>query len=134
MAEKKESLYFGSYDSFSKILRTWLVAYGIGAPVLFATQAGFSQLLIAHGIAAKVIVLFVGGAGLQAIGAFIYKIVMWYLYYGENKEKFRTTWRYRSSHWLSEQVWLDVVFDGGAIVAFGYATWLVTLVFVAPAG
>ena len=37
--------YFDSYRALASTLRTWLVAYGIGAPVLFASQSAFAEIL-----------------------------------------------------------------------------------------
>ena len=39
--------YFRAYEEYSKLIRTWLVAYGVGAPVLLFTNdrlAGIQEL------------------------------------------------------------------------------------------
>lgn len=38
MATTNAEHYFQAYAEYSKVLRTWLVAYGIGAPVLLLTN------------------------------------------------------------------------------------------------
>jgi hypothetical protein len=34
--------YFGAYEEYSKVVRTWLVAYGVGRPVLLFTNERIS--------------------------------------------------------------------------------------------
>ena len=46
MADEIEELY-KAYEEHAKTLRTWLVAYGIGAPVVFLTNEQLSKRLLA---------------------------------------------------------------------------------------
>lgn len=41
-----DSIYFEPYAKFAATLRTWLMAYGIGVPFLFATQEKFAKVIL----------------------------------------------------------------------------------------
>lgn len=118
----KETGFYEAYAGFAKTLRTWLVAYGIGAPVLFASQSAFATLLKEKQATVCIIGLFLIGVSLQLTAALMYKATMWYLYFGELSEAFQCTRRYKVSDWLSEQFWLELCFDIGSIVTFAWAT------------
>lgn len=72
-------IYLDSYRNFSKTLRTWLVAYGIGAPVLFASQEEFSSLFVDKVSALRIICLYLIGVSSQILSALLSKISMWYI-------------------------------------------------------
>lgn len=121
-AVKRETGFSSSYVEFAKTLRTWFVAYGIGAPVFVLGQdtlrASWQSIPDARFIAE----CFLGGVALQVIAALVYKISMWYLYMGELDEEFCNSTRYEWSESISVALWLEVLFDVGTIGLFGYAT------------
>jgi hypothetical protein len=121
-----------SYQILARTLRTWLVAYGIGAPVLFASQPSFSKVLEDPKKAEGMIYAFLGGVVIQIIATFIYKIAMWYLMLGCQKPAFKSSLRYRLSDWLSEQLWLEVLFDLASMGLFAWATARTLLLYLAP--
>jgi len=41
--------YFKAYEEYSKVLRTWFVAYGIGGPVLLLTNETLAKAIKASG-------------------------------------------------------------------------------------
>lgn len=61
---------------------TWLVAYGIGAPVLFLTQSGVADALRKTGAARSIALTFLVGVSVQVLSALLYKTTMWQLYMG----------------------------------------------------
>ena len=124
---EEAKIYLDSYRSFSTTLRTWLVAYGIGAPVLFASQDAFSSLLTNKEIVFKVICLFLVGVSTQIISALLNKISMWYIMWGAMNEDFKSEKRYTLSDWYSEQLWIEIVFDILSIVVFAWSTVLVLI-------
>ena len=120
-----ETGFYEAYAGFAKTLRTWLVAYGIGVPVLFASQATFATILREKDAAVCIICLFLFGVTLQVVAALLFKATMWYLYFGELYSDFQSTRRHRVSDWLSEQLWLEMCFDIGSVVMFAWATvWM----------
>ena len=123
--------YAECYFSFSKNLRTWLIAYGIGAPILFASQDSFSQLLKQRSEMCFVICMFLIGVAVQVLSAFLYKASMWYIMWGAMKPEFKSTRRYNTANWVSEQFWLDLLFDVASIGVFAWATIEVMMLYVA---
>ena len=122
--------FYEPYVAFSRVLRTWLVAYGIGAPVLFASQDAFTPILKDPKTAAPIIGLFLFGAIVQILAAVIYKYSMGYIYFGELKEVFQKTIRYKVSEWFSEAMWLEMTFDILSIGSFSWATIKVLSLYV----
>ena len=127
MAEKIESQadqYFNVYAELSKTLRTWLVAYGIGAPIVLLTNASFSTVIRKAGDSKYIAGAFLLGVAAQVALAAINKISMWALYYGETQPAYKMTRRFKFAHLVSETFAIDFLLDIGAIVAFTWATWV----------
>ena len=57
----QESGFYGPYSHFSRTLRAWLVAYGIGGPVLLVSQDHLSGLVLKSGVGLYISTLFLGG-------------------------------------------------------------------------
>lgn len=117
----------GFHEPYAKLadrLRGWLLAYGIGAPVLFVSQDRISNALNQSQCSRFVISLFLAGISIQIVASFIYKASMWYLYVGEYDPEFCKTYRFRVSDWFSEQFWIEALSDLGSIVLFGIGTYI----------
>jgi hypothetical protein len=125
MKKTEKEDYFPSYAAFAKLLRTWLVGFGIGVPILFCSQDAFSDILERPSMAITIIVMFLGGVVIQVIAALLYKTTMWYLYCGERDEEFKKSMRYDFFDWVSEQYWLEVLIDLITILLFAIATSMV---------
>lgn len=121
--------YVEAYQRFATNLRAWLIAYGIGAPVLFASQDAFSSLLANTSAIAPVIYAFLAGMAVQVFAAFLYKATMWYIMWGALNEQFKLTRRYKLSNWVSEQLWLELLFDLASIGAFAWATTKILILY-----
>lgn len=120
-----ESGLYDAYGGFARTLRTWFIAYGVGAPVLFLSNDGAWKALQEAGCSREVTWRFLIGVSLQIVAAIIYKTAMWYLYVGELEILAKSTWRYRASEFLSEAFWLEAAFDLLTLFFFGSATVLV---------
>lgn len=129
-----EKGYFDAYASATTNLRTWLVAYGIGAPVLFLSNDGLWQALARAKCASCVGMLFLGGVASQVVIALINKFAMWFCYYGEIKPEFKSSRTYKVSDWISEQFWIDIILDLLSIGLFTVATYKVFLAVVRSPG
>ena len=81
--------YYNAYHYYSNLLRTWLVAYGVGGPILFLSNEALWKRLASDGTSLGF--LFLGGVALQVIVAALNKTVMWACYFGELNEKRRQT-------------------------------------------
>jgi uncharacterized membrane protein len=114
---------YKAYEEYSRTLRTWLVAYGIGGPVLMLTSDRISKTLIDSGHARSIATLFLVGVVLQVVMTAINKAAMWVCYLAEEEEDYQETWWYSIAHWFSRSFWLDLTFDLGSLALFAIATW-----------
>lgn len=87
--------YFKAYGEYSKVLRTWFVAYGIGGPVLLLTNETLATSIKTSGQGKALAGLFLSGVGLQVVLAALNKFSMWGIYFGEIKTPFKTTRRHK---------------------------------------
>jgi hypothetical protein len=110
--------YFDAYASFARTLRTWLVGFGVGVPVVVASQADLSKKLTDSGDAPFVVTLFLAGVSIQIGAALLYKTTMWYTYMGAAEPAFRGSKRYRAACMVSDQYWLEIGFDFVSIGLF----------------
>jgi hypothetical protein len=120
-AEEQLSAYF----EHAKVLRTWFVAYGVGAPVLLFTNDRFVAALKASGTAKFAATLFLLGVTFQIFLASLNKAAMWTLYFGSTRESFKAKRRYKFALWLGEAFWIDLIVDLSTMLFFGLATWRV---------
>jgi len=86
--------YLDAYGEHAKVLRTWLVAYGIGAPVLLVTNDAVSKAIRASGEAKFIAGCFLIGVAFQVLLATLNKASMWALYYGEENKSFKASRSY----------------------------------------
>ncbi|MGK7913573.1 MAG: hypothetical protein AB4050_19130 [Synechococcus sp.] len=118
------SKYYEPYSYFARTLRTWLVSYGIGAPILIASQAELSNKLVATGQANTVIITFLVGVCIQILSALLYKYALWQLHLGELN--FSVSKRYyKISYWFIQRLWPTIIFDVSTILSFVFATYFV---------
>lgn len=120
--QSEHVLYFKVYEEYAKTLRTWLVAYGVGAPVLFVTNKDVSNKLAASHAGACIAELFLAGVGLQIFLAMVNKTVMWANYWSERNPDEAEKKRFRFASWVSSQYWIDFSIDVFTLLFFGAAT------------
>jgi hypothetical protein len=119
--DAKES--FSAYLEYNKILRTWFVAFGIGGPAIFLANAPLATRLSEQGELRWVSSLFLCGAACQVGGAFLNKVVNWYVYESAHPEAEKAVWQYRWANYLVERFWIDITLDSLTITFFGIAAW-----------
>ena len=128
-----DSTFYEPYKAFATSLRTWFVAYGIGAPLVFLSNDSTRTAISKYEHQELLVALFLGGVVLQILEAMLYKHAMWHLYYGEGNAGYQNKLRYKVSDAVSEAYWLGVIFDLGTLVVYGFGTWHAFLALVAPA-
>lgn len=121
---KQEKGFYEAYAGFARTLRTWLIAYGVGAPVVFLSNEAIWSSVVNANKVRLVAWAFLIGVSIQVFTAILYKTAMWYLYMGEDNDAFRKTTRYKVSDWLSECYVLESILDLASIVLFAYATFV----------
>jgi hypothetical protein len=124
--------HFQNYSDYSRTLRAWFVAYGIGGPVIFLTNDTVAKRVASSGHANQIIVYFLLGVALQIVLALINKWCAWYMYRGAGDAKYQACWRYRLWAFINSQSWIDFWIDFVSLIAFMVATWRVLHVFLLP--
>jgi hypothetical protein len=114
--------YGGAFDRYEKMLRTWFVAYGIGGPFLFLTQASLREKLVAAPNSWLIGILFLIGVASQVFESILYKMTTWYQYRGEVKNDIKSRRMYKFSKWIEDNYWIDMVFDLSTLTLFFLAT------------
>jgi hypothetical protein len=131
--EKPETLqadaFYKVYEEHAKILRAWLVGYGVGVPVIVVNNAAALAKLSKLDVIISVS-FFLAGVALQVLSSLINKYIMWSCYYGKINPRFQRTRRYQICSFLSEQFWVDILLDVGSVGLFAYATVIVLIQFV----
>lgn len=117
--------YLDAYGEHSKVIRTWFVAYGIGAPVLLLTDKELAPAVRASGEARGIALWFLVAVALQVLLAALNKFAMWGLYYGTVTPRFQDRRAYRIAFWFSERILIDLLVDVATLICFGIATWSV---------
>ena len=128
--KSEESGFYEPYAYFSRTLRAWLVAYGIGAPILIISQDHLSNKILSSGLGNEITIWFLAGVCIQVIAAILYKYSMGFIYFSELDSSLVNTKRYEIADWLSEAFWLELLFDVVAIVCFIRGTYLVIKVVI----
>lgn len=118
----EQKALFESYKDFSLTLRAWLIAYGVGGPVILLSQEHLWKKLSSDPNANLIGALFLIGVGLQVFFAAFFKWAMWEIWRATSKPELKTRCPYKIANSASEWYWIDLVTDWGAILAFGFAT------------
>lgn len=124
--------HYKIFEEYSKVVRSWFIAYGVGAPVLFLTQEHISKKIVDSGEGTSIILLFLGGVFIQALIAVINKWNNWYIYlaYDNEKEFGDQTDIVKFCSILSEQAWIDISIDILSFALFIIATAKVLFIFL----
>lgn len=128
-SEDEADRFLAMYSEYARTLRAWLVAYGIGGPVLFLTQEDIHSAISESGQGRFIVYLFLIGVSLQIAIALINKCVNWYLYAYDNQDDETRPWRHRIALWICDKFCIDVLCDVGSVVAFTWASLKVLLIF-----
>ena len=128
--EKKEHLE--AYSAGAKDLRTWLLAYGIGAPALLLSNKELYGTVAKSPYANGITILFLFGVRLQVAIALMNKWLNWFLY---SKFDYSKTLREQTSgikrcHALSENAWIDISIDIFSFILFAGATAYTVTIFI----
>jgi len=122
---KKEAAgYYKDYQHYNRILRVWLVTFGIGGPVLLLVEQSVRTKLICDEVFEWVLVLFLSGVFLQVLLTFLNKFTAYIIYDG--KQHGRTSGcLYKACDKISNYIGIDMGGDFLTIVAFTWGAFLV---------
>lgn len=119
---ERERAFFEHSASYSKMLRLWLVGYGVGGPALILSQEQLTKSIVASGAASLIAGLFFSAVLIQVINAFLNK---WALHYAGSVVGDRSLGSYhpyKAAVAWNASAWPDILSDGGAIVILSIAT------------
>lgn len=128
--------HFQNYAEYSKTFRSWMVAYGVGGPVLFFIGKDAPAAVAASPYASLIVILFLLGVSLQIFLALINKWAAYHMYRGaysiyqrangdpecDNHDQ-STAYKYWDM--INSQSWIDFFVDVVALLSFAIATGLV---------
>jgi len=127
-ASSNKDHYFTPYLEHSKTLRTWFVAYGVGGPILFATQKALIEKFIDYGGMKRVVLLLLAGTLLQILSTWMAKLTTYQFYLSELDPGHANTWLHQKSLKLSHHYyWFLPIVDFLTVSLFAWATVLVFL-------
>ena len=121
--------YFEQYWRYCSSLRNWFVAYGIGGCILFLSDKSELFQKMAFKQKRAVVIAFLIGVIAQVLLAGLNKCIHWHIYWGKEDQRFRKTWYYKVSFFLSTKFCIDMAIDLTTFVAFGAATVILFLSF-----
>lgn len=116
---------YKAYEEYAKTLRTWFVAFGVGAPVLLMTNEALAKRIAAAPGLRQLLAAYCLGVAAQVIVAVLNKHIMWACYYGEIDSDFKSTCMCAVAEKLSSQYWIDAVADTITAALFAAATYRV---------
>jgi hypothetical protein len=129
--EQEQEGFYEAYASLSRTFRAWLVAFGVGAPLVFLSRDATIQWLRQMPDGAYVIVAFLLGVLVQVFLAWLYKLSMWWAYMEEMHSILKTSRRYRFADWFTSSYWIEGVVDLFSIGLYAYGTARLLLVMAA---
>lgn len=112
------------YKEYNKILRAWLVAFGIAAPAVFVTSKDAKVFLLSIPEYKSILIVFLLGVVSQIVISFLNKFVSWSAYHRDDcvlnlNRECRTIFKVISK--LENYIFIDFVFDLATFIAFGWA-------------
>ncbi|MEO0964924.1 MAG: hypothetical protein AAFY08_07370 [Planctomycetota bacterium] len=107
----KNAEFWGAFANNARTVRSWFLAFGIGAPAIFVTNEGAAIALANSGYAHWVVALFLLGVALQVGQGLLSKHTMMYLFVCEGDPDRQAGRLHGLALWLFEAYWLDLVVD-----------------------
>ena len=108
--------FLESFRASSASMSKWIVAYGVGMPVIILSQESFSHYLIAQKYFLVVLSLFLTGSCLKVISELVYKYISWPLHLGEGDETYRKRTSYKICKNLYNSLLFEAIFDIPAVI------------------
>ncbi len=119
-----------AYRQHSNNFRTWLIAFGIGAPVFLAANDKAWAAFLAAPNARCIAYLLLLGAGLQIGLALIDKYADWFCLSAENGRTSKDSAKAKAGGWWLRNDWPSVLIDLATIGAFAYAACSLLNIFI----
>ncbi len=128
--EKIENGFHAVYSDFAKIFRLWLVAYGIGVPVILLPRENVILELKAVADGRRIIFSFFAGVFIQVALAWLYKLSMWWSYMWETNRLQEDSGKYKFIDWFTTAFWVEALADWFTIILYSYATLRILFIII----
>jgi hypothetical protein len=116
--ERKKERCLNFYHEYTKVLRTWFVAYGVGGAVLLLTDSKLRDMVSRNGWAKLLLISFFIGVFAQILIAYINKYMNWSTYYGYVDPTYKESREYKIARWLTNSIWIDKWIDRVTLYSF----------------
>jgi hypothetical protein len=130
-SESEDSIgYFTAYSEYNRILRMWLVGFGIGGILTLISNEKIHQFLDKHELITSAN-YFAAGISFQVLIVLVNKVHLWCNYYAKEKgSKSKTIkkelqWFFDEMNLISEKFWIDILFDIVTILFYIFALLIV---------
>ena len=117
--------HYANYEKYATTLRAWLVAYGIGGPVLFVSNEKLTPVIRDSGKGWWIVSLFLLAVFVQVSGAAVNKWAAHNMYLGGLSARRRASKGYKCWESINKKTWIDGWADILAITSLVTATALV---------
>jgi hypothetical protein len=115
--------YFESYKAFAWRFRLWLVAYGVGLPVVIVSSKELWAVVKASNCAHFALWMPLVGVGIQVFVTWVFKTCMWYCDRHAKNILPAKSLRYRTALWITDRYWLEVSLDLATLGFYVYSTF-----------
>jgi hypothetical protein len=119
---KNSNESFEVYSEYNKILRSWLVGYGVGLPVFIVSIQNVLAITNKHYLKYVLISLVIGILS-QIISTLINKICNWLVYRSYSDNTFPEKFPYKQGIAISKMFVIDVIFDFSSIISYVIASY-----------
>ncbi len=115
--------YFESYKEFSWKFRVWLIVYGVSIPLTILNNDNARSAIVQSPCGMFYVKVSLVAVLIQILMAFTYKCCMWNCDRNARGRLADESFWLRSSVWITENFWLEVVADLLALTGFSASTW-----------
>jgi len=115
---------FEAYRDYSKTLRTWFIAYGIGGPILFVSNKDIAVKVATAPEKSTITYLFLAGVIIQIFITLLNKWSNWAAYSLSLNPPMRLGKRDKLIIWFSDQCWIDILIDLLTLIVFVIGTMM----------
>lgn len=116
--------YFESYKAFAWRFRLWLVAYGIGLPVVIVSNKELWAVVKTSCDARFVLWMPLIGLGIQVFVTWVFKTCMWYCDRYAKKVLPAESLYYRTALWITDRYYLEMILDFVTLGLYAYSTFV----------
>jgi len=121
--------HFANYQEYNKVLRTWFVSFGLGAPALFLVNEELGKKFHESRWHTWIVGLYLGGCAAQIVVALVNKFIAWHCHDDYETETLRDTTLHNWCRKYKDAFWIDMAADIVTAALFTIATITLVAIF-----